>query len=200
MNPDHLEQLLRQADADAGLPPRMPVDLAARVRRRAGARQRRTTLLTSAAAAILLAIGFFGYPRGRQPGSYVKQSESTTHQVAPRPATDYRIELARLDRQIESRLAIARRLDQLTEARQCLAALRTQKVDLPDPVAEARAEMDQAAFTLVQQADRLYRELHLPAPAADSYRRAIRLFPDTPWADVARTRLVETEPETGALL
>lgn len=200
MDSDHLERLLRQADADAGPPPRMPADLAARVRRRATARQRRTTLLTSAAAAILLAIGFFGLPRGRQPGSYVKRSESTTHRAAPHPATNYHVELARLERQVESRLAIARRLDQLAEARQCLAALRAQKVEIPDPVAEARAEMDQAAFTLVQQADRLYRELHLPAPAADSFRRAIRLFPNTPWAAVARARLAEIEPETGALL
>ncbi len=63
---------------------------------------------------------------------------------------------------------------------------------------DTRRGLDAAAAVLVCQADRLEHEFNEPADAARSYREAIRLFPQTPWAMVARERLaamINTEGE-----
>jgi hypothetical protein len=43
----------------------------------------------------------------------------------------------------------------------------------------------------------MYRELDLPESAVKSYRDAVRLFPETHWAQVARDRLSEIEKLQG---
>jgi hypothetical protein len=48
---------------------------------------------------------------------------------------------------------------------------------------------NQTALILVRSADRIYRQSHDRPAAEASYRQAIRLFPDSPAAAVARERL-----------
>ena len=54
-------------------------------------------------------------------------------------------------------------------------------------------QVDKAAFILVYQADRLYRELNQTDSAVEAYNRVIHLFPENQWARVARQRIEEIE-------
>ena len=200
MGTDRLHELLRRADAAAGLPPPLPDGLAERARGIERLRRRRTRLLTSAAAMLILA---FGTPLllrdvglhenagdGRQ---VVRQTDSKPDGVR------LRREIARLRTEAESRLFVARRMAEIQRDHERLTALEA-ACERSDPVEQARREMDRAACVLVHQADRLDRDLHLRRSAIKSYREAIRLFPDTTWAVVARERLARLEQETGEML
>ena len=52
---------------------------------------------------------------------------------------------------------------------------------------------------LVHQADYLCDELKLCQSAAVKYKRVIDLFPNSPWAGVARQRLAEINEKEGGL-
>ena len=204
MNDDGLRKLLREADAAAGQPPKVAGDLARRVRVLA-ARRRRVEFGMSAAAAILLATGM----------TFLMSQSTASRSSAGRPAivkggpavakgspivpesADIVAEIARLDREASVRLAVARRTEELVrEMRERDAAKRTQEVYV-DPVADARREVEKAAYTLVSQADRMCRDMNLCAAAEVNYRRVLELFPETPWATVARQRLDEIKSKGG---
>ena len=53
--------------------------------------------------------------------------------------------------------------------------------------------MDKAAFVLIYQADRLYKELNRTESAVAAYKEIIQLFPTNRWAEVARERLAEID-------
>jgi hypothetical protein len=179
-----LQELLRRADADAGPVPRTPSDLPGRVLARARRSWERAALVGNVAAAILLAVGVTIVLRATAP------SPSGIVTVA---------DVAGLQREADSRLAIARRTVELCARDERLAALRAE-ADRPDPVQRAQQEVDQTAFTLLQQGDHLYHDLGLKQPAADSYRRTVRLFPETRWAGLAEQRLKEMATEKGDTL
>jgi len=190
MNDEQLRQLLKTADGLAGQPPDMPEDLAQRVRLRAQ-RRRRVRAGYSVAAAVVLAVGM----------TWVWARAPAAPATAQRPAVvlrpfDYRsaetieTEIEGLRREAELRLAVARRTQEiLEELRRTDALKRQQPEPIPDPVAEVRQQADKAAYTLVSQADRMCRELDLCASAAQKLERVMQLFPDSPWAVVARQRL-----------
>ena len=60
------------------------------------------------------------------------------------------------------------------------------------PVMDMRMERDRAALMLVYDADQHAKDNH-PAEAIAAYRRAVELFPNTHWADVARQRLKDMQ-------
>jgi hypothetical protein len=60
------------------------------------------------------------------------------------------------------------------------------------PAADMHFQRDRAALILVYEADRLAREDQRTTAIA-TYRRAIELFPQTHWADVARRRLQDMQ-------
>jgi outer membrane protein assembly factor BamD (BamD/ComL family) len=72
-----------------------------------------------------------------------------------------------------------------------LDALEAELASIRDPMEEIKRQADKAAFTLVYQADRFYRELNQTDSAVESYEQVIRLFPESRWADEARKRLAE---------
>jgi tetratricopeptide (TPR) repeat protein len=72
-----------------------------------------------------------------------------------------------------------------------LDELQAQLASIPDPLEEVQNQVDKTAFTLVYQADRLYRELNQTDSAVENYKRVIELFPENRWAKVARQRLSE---------
>jgi hypothetical protein len=76
-----------------------------------------------------------------------------------------------------------------------VAALANRLLGWPGDVEEMQKQVDKAAFTLVYQADRLYRELNQTGSAVEAYNRVIRLFPENRWAKVAKQRLAEIENE-----
>jgi len=196
MGDDKLERLLQQADATAGELEQLPTDLAARVRRRA-ARSRRLRVGVGAAAAIVLATGFTaiwsrtGAPlnAGPEPEPQYAGARQPERQTA-----DLLAEVSRLRNEARVRLAVARETESIM--RRMRRASEIIRCDpMPDPVAEVRHQLDQTAFTLVQHADRMCRAMDLCSSAAAKYRRVIELFPDSPWATVARQRLAKLEIE-----
>ncbi|MBN1489464.1 MAG: hypothetical protein JXA69_06050 [Phycisphaerae bacterium] len=193
---DSIEQLLRAADRAASPPPIAPADLAGHVRRLA--RRRRTLRAVGGAAAaamVVLAVGSrFLMP---QAGPTAESPIATGPQPATQnEVTQLRAEIAALRQEADAALALARQLAAERQRQDQVAALQ-RVIDGPDAVDEVRREMDQAAFTIVYQADRMLRELNLPESAIESYRQAIRLFPDSPSAAVARQRLAEIETLKG---
>jgi hypothetical protein len=190
MATDRWHDLLRQADDDAGPPPTLPANLAACAVRRLAARRRRIIVLTSAAAALLVvALLPLVHLAGRGPTPPDTAHPAPT--IAPRGA-----DLSALTAEADSRRAVARQVTELCRQDDRIAALQAE-IAQPDPVERARAEVDQTALVLVRQGDRLQRDLGLAAPAADSYRQAIRLFPASSWAAEAREKLAQMSPPKG---
>ena len=197
MGDDRIEELLRQADRAAGARPAMPPDLAGRVRRLA--RRRRAVRITTGAVAAALAVGiatavFMAGPHG-EPAPV----DNTLIVDVDNPQDDLvrlRVEFGELRAEAEATLAVARRILDLQSEQKLLAELARIRAR-PDPVEEVRQQMDKAAFIIVYQADRMYRELNLHESAIASYRQSIKLFPQTRWADVARERLAEIESPKG---
>ena len=58
---------------------------------------------------------------------------------------------------------------------------------------EIDRQVDKAAFILVYQADKLYKELNQTDSAVQAYKEVIQLFPTNQWANVARERLSQIE-------
>jgi hypothetical protein len=84
-------------------------------------------------------------------------------------------------------------LDQMSRGAQARAA----SLGLPEPTAAVDQQLEQAASLIVYQADRLRKEMNLPAEAIRSYRSAIELFPETRAAQAARARLDEMNASRG---
>jgi outer membrane protein assembly factor BamD (BamD/ComL family) len=81
-------------------------------------------------------------------------------------------------------------MDRERQAR-ALAALEAELARISAPEEETARQVDKAAFVLVYQADRLYRELNRTESAVEAYNQVIQFFPKNRWADVARQRLSE---------
>ena len=193
MPTDPLERLLRETDADAGPAPRMPDDLAARVLRRSHAQARRRVALRSAAAVIVLAAGASTvfWRRGTPPAGTEMPAATSSASMARLAA-----QTSELEAEADWRLVVARRTSAIQVQQARIADLNRQAAQ-PDPVLAAKREVERAAGTLFQQGDLLYRELGLPARAADSYREVLRLFPASAWAEPARERLSELTKTQG---
>jgi len=58
---------------------------------------------------------------------------------------------------------------------------------------QVERQVDKAAFVLIYQADRLYKELNRTESAVAAYKEIIQLFPTNRWAEVARERLAEID-------
>jgi len=199
MASDRLGELLRQADEEVGQMPSLPDDLPERVARRAAYCRRRRRLLRGSGVGVLAVIvGVVVLQRGARDGGPVEstpaEGDGQTRDIAL-----VQVELGRLRMEAESRLAVARQLIRCREHEERLAALEAESTD-PDPVAAANEALEGAASVLVQQANRLHAGLHMTASAEERYRDAIRLFPDTLWAGVAREMLAKMQKPAGGLL
>jgi hypothetical protein len=73
---------------------------------------------------------------------------------------------------------------------------RLELADVLDPIAQ---QDERTALILVDHGDRLWAELGETERAIEEYRLAIRLFPQTHWANVARQRLAELDQATYVL-
>jgi len=185
---DRIEELLKRADATAGRPQFGPVTgivIAHRVRRR------RVILIgVPAAAAAVLLIGLAIWRIG-----------SSTLEPQPQEQHEQQQQIASLAKQIEQLQAQTDATLQLVQdvlAREKqdknLADLEAELASIRDPIEEMKQQADKTAFTLVYQADRLYRELNLTESAVQTYETVIQLYPENRWADVARQRLAEIKP------
>lgn len=197
MNRDPVETLLQRADRAAGPPPAGPADLADRVRQLAGRRHRTQVVIRTAAAAVVaIGLGLAIRSAAVRPG--VDDGQAVSQQPAPAPSpsdeevTRLRMEIAQLRREADDLAEQIRGMAVIQQQRQRLDRLERAVARL-ESGEEVRAEMERAAFTIVYQADRMYRELGRRESAVEAYREAIRLFPETASAQIARTRLSEID-------
>jgi hypothetical protein len=161
------------------------------VRARAARRQQRNVLGAGAAAAAILLV-------------LTASHTFVTHTTPETPATPF--DAARFDRAAEAHMhviaALKRRAEQQAEQDRLqvrLAGLQA-LADTPDPIAETRRQVEQAAYALLQHADRLEYDLHQREPARRSLQNIVQLFPDSPWAAVARARLAKLNSPRGDTL
>lgn len=206
---DPIADLLREADRATGPAPTAPADLADRVRRLERRQHKLRVVGSSIAALLVLSVGTVALVSSLSGEAAVRDAnlaavtddasseappemtDETTPDVA-RPEAD----IAQLRAEIIATLALTKELaDQQAQQRRLIELRRT--LSQPDPVEQVRQQVDKAAFIIVYQADRMYRELNLSESAVDSYKQAIELFPDSRWAKVARDRLAEIEKAKG---
>jgi hypothetical protein len=177
MNDERMMELLQQADAADGPPRRIDVS-AAGIRRRILRRRIAAGGVFAVTAGALLAVGLWQSP-GPRPDAKEQRIASLEDEVR------------QLKTRTEETLALIH--DVLAKERQQdrLAALETELASIPDPVEQMKERDDKTAFTLVYQADRMYREMNQTRSAVETYEQVIRLYPQNHWAEVARQRIAE---------
>ncbi len=146
-------------------------------------------------AALLIGLGLavskWDGPAASPPGRRVVTSSDGLEQERR-----LRREIADLRAQADAAEALAERMITLRRRRADLAAMQA-KLAAPDPLELVRRQLDRAPAIMVRSAARLQYEYGLVASAAEAYRRTMNLFPDSPWAQVARRRLLEIDdPES----
>jgi hypothetical protein len=200
MSGDPIQDLLRQADRTAGRLSGGPADLPRRVLCRVRRRQRIRTGIGAGVPVVVLAVCATLFVTWQGGGGDTTPGGALVHEADGGQEIDrLRADIGRLRAEADAAAALARRMSELRQTHTRLAALK-RKLRQPDALEQARREVRRTPFIMVYQADRMCRELGLQASAAEAYRRAIDLFPDSPWAEVARGRLTEIESCKGDLL
>lgn len=177
MNKNHLTRLLKQADSSAEMVPLDADQLAFLVRRRLQRRKQMVRYVMPAAAAILVGIGLLGGQlyQLRQKQQHIVRLEKQVQQLAE---------------QTEATLA---KMQQLLDSQE--AHLQT-VARYDDPAHKIETAVEEAAFLLIYQAERMAEKYNRPDAAANYYRQVIEYFGDTSSAEIAKERLnkVELQP------
>jgi TolA-binding protein len=170
-----LKQLLKQADTNAKLIPLDSKRLSRAVRGRVHRRKtvQRYGMMTAAAAVLVVFI--------------VGQRQYQLHQK--------QLQITRLEKNIEE-------LKQSTEETLALVQEMLQKQKQQDAERQLilardpiREQVEEAAFILVYQADRMMEKYNNTETAIDYYNQVIKHFSDTSSAQTARQRLSEIEKQ-----
>lgn len=177
---DNIENLLRKADKTAGPPAQPSVNISI-IRSRANrGRVMNAAAPLAAAAVLMVALGVWAV--------MIKTTE-TRHEQERVVALEAQIK--QLQARTDATLELIHEVLEYERRQRKLDELQAELASVPDSLDEVNRQVDRAAFILVYQADRLYRELKQTESAVDAYNRVIRLFPDNQWAKVARQRLEE---------
>lgn len=169
---DVLEELLRSTDA-ANPPPARTCDVVPAVKRRRSQRRRvrvATASFTSAALLVAAAVALLREPPRPRPAPLAVAP--MTPPIELNPETRVRIHEMTIQ-------ALQARRAQRRSAERIAAVAST-----PSP----RELRDRAALILIYDAEQ-HRRARRRDDAVAAYRRTIDLFPQSPWADVARQRL-----------
>jgi hypothetical protein len=173
MSEDKLFQLLKQADTETEVLPLDTASLSLAVHERLRRRKQTLRYGMAAAAAMIIVACVFGQ---RQYQFYQKQQQITRLQQ----------DIEDLNRRTEQTLALVRDIlarqqqqDELRKLNQPLAGYKN----------SIRREIDETAFILVYQADRMVEKYNNAETAIDFYNQVIERFGDTPSAQTARERL-----------
>lgn len=176
MNDESLSNLLHEADVT---PRALRSDLPARVLRR---RRNRRVVRACASSTAMLMIAFAGC-------WIIWQRNPRTLDVATtqaQPATGARS--MPFDAQLAVYEQTAERLVSAQESR-TRRERASDRAPAPDALVAMQSQREQAAMTLVQQAQRCSSDPARADAAAAKFRLAVELFPDTPAARVAQRRL-----------
>lgn len=179
MTDERIRSLLEDADRAAG-PPRYGPVRAGDLRRR----WHRQRLVAVAAPGAVAAAVLFGVAL-----LHLRPERQTTGQQDRIASLEDRVQ--QLQAQTDATLKLVQEVLAKERQEQRLEALQAELASIPDPAERLEKQADKTAFTLVYQADRMYRELNQTESAVEAYEQVIRLFPQNRWADVARERLSE---------
>jgi len=182
VNDEQIRALLQRTDETAGAPRFAPVTVT-RIRGQARRRQFvKTGIPTVVAATVLIGVTLWAIgagTRGPEPG--------------PQRIASLEEQIRQLQAQTETTLKLVQEVLEKDRQDRRLAALQAELASIPDPVQEIDRQVDKAAFILVYQADKLYKELNQTDSAVRAYKEVIQLFPTNQWAEVARERLSQIE-------
>ena len=194
MTEEELRNLLLAADANAPATDRADDNLAQQVRRMSRRRRAARAVGGLAVACILIAVGIEMSGTGRKDLARRKEPapRTVTNEAKPQDRGSdperLRLELAQLNAVAEGRLTFVAALNRGETAGSSSGRE-------PDRDATTwtgvQQELDDAAFVLVYQGDRLRKEYKLNSLAEGRYRRVIELFPGTSSATIARQRLAD---------
>ena len=173
MDDTNLNQLLKQADADGELTPLDAARLASTARGRLRRRKQAVRYGALAAAAMIAVVCVFSVQKYQ---SYKKGQRIVQLQQ----------EVEELSRRTEQTLALVEKMLERQEQQDIDRRLASYQ----DPI---RQQVDEAAFILVYQADRMAEKYNNKETAIDYYNQVIERFGDTPSAETARERLVQIE-------
>ena len=198
-DPDkQLNELLRQA-AEGDMSSKVPVDLADRVRQRWTLRRKRRRAVGQGAGLLMIAIftGLVWHWTGRsgdvgiarqETAAPVKQSNATDTLDNDQPnAVALRKQVRELQKEIKH-LRAQLKADKQRRQFECQVAALRKELSRPSRRDLNLAEIEKTAFIMVQRAETCER-FHNLKEAHQEYEQVISLFPDTSWAEVARTRL-----------
>jgi tetratricopeptide (TPR) repeat protein len=182
VNDEQIRALLQRTDETADAPRFGPVT-AAGIRGQARRRQLvKAGVPLAVAASVLIAVVLWTLClRTGEPLPQPQRIASLEEQVR------------QLQAQTETTLKLVQEVLEKDRQDRRLAALQAELASIPDPVKEIDRQVDKAAFILVYQADKLYKELNQTESAVAAYKEVIQLFPTNQWADVARERLSQIE-------
>ncbi len=178
-----LEQFLRDADRTARATTRdLNVDA---IYERVHRRRVRRVAIRSLAVVVVASAALLGMLAKDQRATVVRSApriEYSGHSVAAIEA-----ELKSIDAEIDRRESLVNKLVKVEDQTRREIALRRRGA-LPDPTDEANQQLENAAFAMVYQANRIAQTAG-NEPAQNVYREVVAYFPDTPSAEVARQRL-----------
>lgn len=178
MNDERLKELLRQADADVKLGSFDTRALGDGVQRRLY-RRKQIRYYSIAAAAVIMIVCMLSVQHDR--------SSRRREQVALLQA-----DLQRLKAECEQTQTILQEM--LANQKQQDAAIK-QRYQIVSQGDVMDRQLDETAFILVYQADRLIEKYGNRDVAAEYYRRVIDCFGQTPSAQTARQRLINIDSE-----
>ncbi len=173
MNEINLKKQLKQADQMSHLPEVDADSVIVGVRRRLNHRKQ-TRRYNLAAAAAIVVLCFFTAQK--------YQSWQKDRQIAR-----LQQDVQELTRQTEATLA---KLEQLLDSQE--TALQN-VARYSDPEYKIKAAVDEAAFVLMYQAQRMTEKYNNKESAAGYYRQVIQYFADTPSAETAKIKLSQLE-------
>jgi len=179
---EQIRSLLQKVDRAASVPSFGPVSAAGIRGRAQRARLVRIAVPVTAAAAILVATAVVTLRVTPQP------SPPQTQQIA-----SLQEKINQLQAQTDATLKLVQEVVERDRQGRRVAALEAELASIPDPMQEIDRHVDETAFVLLYQADKLYKELNRTHSAVAAYKEVIQLFPKNRWADVARERLSEIE-------
>lgn len=190
MNDEPLRNLLHEADRAAGNPTMDVAELSERIR--LGVRSRRQRRRVSAVISIaVIGVGTTLLVRAGLDSNATLPIARHSDETPQINVARLRNEYEQLRIEADSRIALLRRVNELRDQQSRMATYaEPHGIDL---VREAQNEAEVAARLIVYRADRIYQEPPRRLTALQIYRRAIALFPNTAWADIARERLVQAE-------
>jgi len=182
MTEDKIKNLLQQADKAAGRIAPVEVNVSAIHRRAVRKNMIMMVAPLATAAVIMVALSILTV--------MFRTVEPTLEE---RKIAILETQIEQLQARTDAALSLIQEVLDEEQRQSRLDELQAQLASIRDPIEEVRQQVDKTAFTLVYQADRLYKELNQPESAVENYNRVIELFPDNRWAKVARQRLSEIE-------